>query len=50
MELLTKLDHRKITFWKDEIPHQGLHDRRIRVFVFGCDIQEVFDLQKKYSI
>ncbi len=49
-ELLVELDRRHITFWKDEIPYGGLHDKRTRVFVFGCDIQNVLDLQEKYSI
>ena len=49
-ELLTGLNTRGIPFWKDEIPYGGLHDGRTRIFVFGCDVQKVLDLQKKYGI
>ena len=49
-ELLTELGRRGITHWKDEIPYGGLHDKRIRIFVFGCDVQKVLDLQKTYGL
>ncbi|MEO6734560.1 MAG: hypothetical protein ABIN01_25290 [Ferruginibacter sp.] len=48
-ELLAELQNRKIHFYKDEIPYGGLVDRRIRVFVFGCDINRVSDLQQQFS-
>ena len=48
--LLTELDTRGISYWKDDIPYGGLHDRRTRVFVFGCDVQKVLDLQEMYSL
>lgn len=48
-ELLTELDTRRIVYWKDVIPYGGLHDRRSRIFVFGCDVKKVLDLQEKYS-
>ena len=47
--LLTELDARAIPFWKDEIPFGGLHDKRSRIFVFGCDICRVSDLREKYG-
>lgn len=47
-ELLTELQYRKIEFWKDEIPYGGPGNKRTRVFVFGCDIIKVADLQKRY--
>ncbi|GAB4031965.1 hypothetical protein [Spirosoma jeollabukense] len=49
-ELLAELDKRTIAFWKDDIPYGGLNDRRTRVFVFGCDVKRVLDLQTKYDI
>lgn len=49
-ELLAELDKRNVAFWKDDIPYVGLTDRRTRVFVFGCDIERVLDLQTKYDI
>ena len=48
-ELLTELEKRKVEYWKDEIPYGGINDPRIRVFVFGCDIKKVLDLQEKYN-
>lgn len=48
-ELLAELKRRNIAFWKDEIPYGGPNDRRVRVFVFGCDIEKVLDLQQKFS-
>ncbi len=47
--LLAELDTRGIAYWKDEIPYGGLHDRKTRVFVFGCEVQKALDLQKEYS-
>ncbi|MFD2934866.1 hypothetical protein [Spirosoma flavum] len=49
-ELIDELDRRGIAFWKDDIPYGGLHDRRSRIFVFGCDIQRVLNLQEKYLV
>ncbi|WP_018619527.1 hypothetical protein [Spirosoma luteum] len=48
-ELLTELKTREIAWWKDEIPYGGLHDKRSRIFVFGCDIRRVPDLLEKYG-
>jgi hypothetical protein len=48
-QLLTELQARGISYWKDEIPYGGLHDSRTRVFVTGCDICEVLDLKERYS-
>ena len=48
-ELLTELDARGVRYWKDEIPFGGLHDKRSRIFVFGCDIRRVPDLLEKYG-
>ena len=48
--LLTELDARGVRYWKDEIPFGGLHDKRSRIFVFGCDIRRVPDLLEKYGI
>lgn len=47
--LFTELDARGIGYWKDEIPFGGLHDKRSRIFVFGCDIRRVPDLLEKYG-
>lgn len=47
--LLSELNARGISYWKDDILYGGLHDRRTRVFVFGCDVQKVLDLQEMYS-
>ncbi|CAN5652607.1 hypothetical protein BH09BAC4_BH09BAC4_31110 [soil metagenome] len=49
-ELVAELGRRNVAFWKDDIPYGGLTDRRTRVFVFGCDIERVLDLQTKYDI
>ncbi len=49
-ELLAELKSRNLEYWKDEIPYGGLNDIRIRVFVFGCDIKSVLDLQQQYSV
>ncbi|MPR37218.1 hypothetical protein GBK04_28750 [Cytophagaceae bacterium SJW1-29] len=48
--LLTELDARGVRYWKDEIPFGSLHDKRSRIFVFGCDIRRVPDLLEKYGI
>ena len=48
-ELVAELANRQIEFWKDVIPYGGLHDKRSRIFVFGCDIHKVLDLQQKYG-
>ncbi|MBC7572269.1 MAG: hypothetical protein H7319_21450 [Spirosoma sp.] len=47
--LLTELDARGVAYWKDEISFGGLHDKRSRIFVFGCDIRRVSDLLEKYG-
>lgn len=47
--LFTELNARGITYWKDEIPFGGLHDKRSRIFVFNCDIRRALDLQEKYG-
>lgn len=49
-ELVAELDKRNVVFWKDDIPYGGLTDRRTRIFVFGCDVERVLDLQTKYDI
>ena len=49
-ELLTELRNRNIKYWKDEIPYGGPNDIRVRVFVFGCDIKRVSDLQQQFEI
>jgi hypothetical protein len=48
-ELLRELDVRGIKCWTDKIPFGGLHDPRYRVFVFGCDIKLVKDLEVRYG-
>ncbi|HEX9958192.1 MAG TPA: hypothetical protein VGA96_13090 [Fibrella sp.] len=48
-ELLAELDLRGVPYWKEKIPYGGLHDVRVRIFVFGCDVQKVLDLQEKSS-
>lgn len=48
-ELVTALQNRNIHFWKDEIPFVSAQDKRTRIFVFGCDITKVLDLQEKYG-
>lgn len=47
--LLAELAVRKINYWKDEIPYGGINDPRTRVFVAGCDILQVKDLQEKFG-
>lgn len=47
--LLAELDQRGIAYWKDEIPFGGMHDKRSRIFVFGCDIRRLPDLLEKYG-
>ena len=47
--LFTELNARDVAYWKDEIPYGGLHDKRSRIFVFGCDIRRVPDLLEKYG-
>jgi hypothetical protein len=48
LELVTELQNRNIEFWKDEIPYYGLQRLTTRIFVMGCDIKKVLDLQMKY--
>ncbi|MFA9214536.1 MAG: hypothetical protein ACEQSR_11925 [Candidatus Methylacidiphilales bacterium] len=48
-ELETELQNRKIEFWKDEIPYYGINKPTTRIFVLGCDIKKVLDLQIKYG-
>ncbi len=48
-EILIELEKRGIKYWKDKIPYGGMNDFRTRVFVFGCDIHKVVDLQEKYT-
>ncbi|WP_020607342.1 hypothetical protein [Spirosoma spitsbergense] len=48
--LFTELDARGISYWKDEIPFDGLHDPRTRVFVFGCDIRQALDFHETYCL
>ena len=48
-ELLTELRNRNVEFWKDEIPYYGLEKLTTRIFVLGCDIKMVLDLQNKYG-
>jgi hypothetical protein len=48
--LLTELNNRNIVFWKDDIPYGGPNDRRVRIFVFGCDIKKVLDLQQQFGV
>lgn len=47
-ELIAELQNRKIVFEQDEIPYGGISDPRYRIFVFGCDILHVKDLQEKF--
>jgi hypothetical protein len=49
LDLETELRKRNIDFWKDEIPYYGLAKPTTRVFVLGCDIKKVLDLQTKYA-
>ena len=49
LDLENELRHRKIDFWKDEIPYYGLARLTTRIFVLGCDIKKVLDLQNKYG-
>ncbi len=46
-ELLAELANRNIEFWKEEIPI--LRERRTRIYVYGCDMLKVKDLQDKYN-
>jgi hypothetical protein len=48
-ELVTELQNRNIEFWKDEISYYGLQKLTTRIFVMGCDIRKVLDLQMKYG-
>jgi hypothetical protein len=48
-ELLTELEKRRISYWKDEIPYGGLNGPRTRVFVTGCHIRKVLDLKGRYG-
>ncbi|RKR82970.1 hypothetical protein BDD43_3169 [Mucilaginibacter gracilis] len=45
--LLAELEKRNIKFSKDQIPYK-VSDTRIRVFVFGCDINQCLDLKETY--
>ena len=49
-ELITELQNRSVEFWKDEIPYYSLQKMTTRIFVFGCDIKKVLDLQAKYAV
>jgi hypothetical protein len=46
--LIQELSDRNIFFQKDTIPYGGSTDPRTRIFVFGCDINEVQDLVEKW--
>lgn len=47
-ELICELEKRKIAYSKDQIPYKQ-NSLYTRVFVFGCDINKVTDLQEKYQ-
>jgi len=49
LDLETELQKRNIDFWKDEIPYYGLAKSTTRIFVIGCDVKKVLDLQAKYG-
>ena len=49
LDLEIELRKRNVDFWKDEIPYYGLAKLTTRVFVLGCDIKKVLDLQIKYG-
>jgi hypothetical protein len=48
-ELIRELERRNIKCRTDKIPFGGPNDPRHRVFVFGCDIKLVKDLEEKYG-
>jgi len=48
-ELVRELERRNIKCWTDKIPFGGPNDPRYRVFVFGCDIRLVKDLEEQYG-
>ena len=48
--LLAELDVRGVAYLKDEIPFGGPQDKRTRIFVSGCDVRRVLDLQEKYGV
>ena len=50
LELTQELDRRGIRYFTDSIPFGGLNDPRFRVFVFGCDVKKVSDLESRYRI
>jgi hypothetical protein len=49
-ELLAELQRRGIGYTKDHIPYGGINDPRTRIFVYGCDIRKVLDLQEKFGL
>lgn len=48
-ELLSALQQRGVYYWKDKIPYGSINDLRTRVFVSGCDVKKVLDLQKQFG-
>jgi hypothetical protein len=49
-DLVIELQKRAVEFWKDKIPYYGLQNMTTRIFVLGCDIKKVLDLQRKYGV
>jgi hypothetical protein len=48
--LMQELDNRGINYFTDVLFYSNQPPRdRFRVFVFGCDVQKVLDLEKLYS-
>lgn len=48
-ESLSKiLKDKNIDFFQDEIPYNGPNKPAYRTFVYGCDIKELTEIQKKY--
>jgi len=48
-DLVRELERRNIKYWIDKIPFGGPNDPRHRLFVFGCDIKLVKDLEEQYG-
>lgn len=50
LALIAELSARNIDYWTDRIPYHGGGKLSTRIFVMGCRVKEVLDLQDRYGI
>ncbi len=47
--LTNELEKREVQFFTDKIPYNGRTDSHTRIYVVGCDVLKVKDLQERYK-